>query len=146
MYCAVKITLVRAGFPNGLRCWKFANELAREPDAGYTNGIRDARVFLPHPVQPGDVVTIRVPARAPGEPGQYTFAARMVHEGVELFGPTVSGTVTVMAAAGSGDGSDDGDGDGVERGGSGGCAASGGASAWLVVALGVLRVRRRTRI
>jgi uncharacterized protein (TIGR03382 family) len=62
----------------------------------------------------------------------------MVHEGVELFGPTVSGTVTVVADNGSGD-TDGGD---SSRGG---CSTGTGASLGLVLALGALRVRRRAR-
>jgi len=58
--------------------------------------------LLPRTVMPGESVEVRIPVRAPAEPGEYTFAARMVHEGVELFGPTVSGTVTVAQPDGDG--------------------------------------------
>ncbi|HEY5925359.1 MAG TPA: NBR1-Ig-like domain-containing protein [Kofleriaceae bacterium] len=122
----------------------FANAITWEPTAGYANGILDARVFLPHPVAPGESVSIRVPVRAPGELGEYTFAARMVHEGVELFGPTVRGTVTVMAGNGSGDGSGDGDDDEDDHTAGDGCSTGRAGSAWLVVALGILLARRRT--
>ena len=114
-----------------------ANAIAWEPAAGYANSIVDARVFLPHAVAPGDTVEIHVPVRAPAEPGDYTFAARMVHEGVELFGPTVSGNVTVTVGSRSDNGED-------EAGARGGCWASGDTSWWLVLALGFLRGRRRT--
>jgi hypothetical protein len=84
-------------------------------------------------VLPGDSVEVHIPVRAPAEPGDYTFAARMVHEGVELFGPTVSGAVTVAFdhAGSEGDSSH------------GGCSTGRGASWWLVLALVALRVRRR---
>ena len=84
-----------------------------------------------------------MPVRAPSEPGEYTFAARMVHEGVELFGPTVRGAVTVAYGAGTGDGLDSGDDDDHARG-TGGCATSRDVSAWALMALGILLVRRRT--
>ncbi|HEY5945254.1 MAG TPA: NBR1-Ig-like domain-containing protein [Kofleriaceae bacterium] len=120
------------------------NAIAWEPNAGYANGLTDARVLLPHPVAPGESIVIHVPVRAPAEPGEYTFAARMVHEGVEFFGPTVSGVVTVAAGNGSGDGSgSDGDHDG-DHGSSGGCSTSRNDSAWLVLVLGVLLARRRS--
>jgi hypothetical protein len=122
-----------------------ANAIAWEPTAGYTNGILDARVFLPHPVAPGDSVVIRVPVRAPDEAGEYGFAARMVHEGVELFGPTVSGVVTVAAGTGSGDGSGSDDIDDDDHGSNGGCTTGRGGSAWVLLALGFLLARRRTR-
>jgi hypothetical protein len=120
-----------------------ANAIEWEPTAGYTNGVIDARVFLPHPVAAGESVVIHIPVRAPTEPGEYTFAARMVHEGVEMFGPTVSGVVTVAAGTGSGDGSGS---DEVNEGGhgsGGGCSTGRSSSAWLVLVIGSLLARRR---
>jgi hypothetical protein len=117
-----------------------ANAIAWEPTAGYTNGVLDARVFLPHAVAPGESVVIHIPVRAPTEPGEYTFAARMVHEGVELFGPTVSGVVTVTAGNGSGDGSGS---DEVNDDQHGGCSTGRSSSAWLVIGIGSLLARRR---
>lgn len=122
-----------------------ANELAWEPTAGYANSITDARVFLPHDVAPGESIAIHVPIRAPGEPGEYRFAARMVAEGIELFGPTVSGVVTVEAGAGSGSGDGPGGTGGADDGSHGGCAANRATSLWVVIALGGLRRARRRR-
>jgi hypothetical protein len=119
----------------------YANAVAWEPTSGYANDLLDARVFLPHAVAPGETVEIHVPVRAPAEPGEYTFAARMVHEGVGWFGPTARATLTVSARGGDGTGSGD---DDHQSGASGGCSTSGGASAWLVLALPVLRRRRRS--
>ncbi len=117
-----------------------ANAIGWEPTAGYANGVADARVLLPHPVAPGESVEIHVPVRAPSEPGEYVFAARMVHEGVAFFGPTVSGVVTIDAASsGSGDGSGDGDLDGS----SGGCSSTRGQPAWLLFAISWFIARRR---
>lgn len=119
-----------------------ANAIAWEPVAGYVNGLLDARVFLPHAVAPGETVEVRVPVRAPAEPGEYTFGARMVHEGVELFGPTARGTVTV--AYGAGAGSDDGTSDDDDRAGSaGGCSTTPAATSWCMIALALLAARRR---
>jgi hypothetical protein len=125
-----------------------ANAIEWEPTAGYTNGVLDARVFLPHPVAPGENVVIHIPVRAPVEAGEYTFAARMVHEGVELFGPTVSGVVTVAAGNGAGAGSGSDDMNDVDHGSGGGCSTSRGTNAWFTLALsalGILLARRRTR-
>ncbi|HEX5061662.1 MAG TPA: NBR1-Ig-like domain-containing protein, partial [Kofleriaceae bacterium] len=113
-----------------------ANAIAWEPTAGYSNGILDARVLMPHAVGPGETIEIHVPVRAPAEPGEYAFAARMVHEGVEWFGPTVSAVVTVAAGNGSGDGSGSGSDDGDHTASGGGCSTGHGSSVWLVVALG----------
>ena len=115
----------------------YENAIAWEPSAGYTNGILDSRVFLPNPVAPGETVEIRVPVRAPDEPGDYMFAARMVHEGVELFGPTVSGIVTVTAKDETGDDELD-----PRPGSGGGCSTSRDATLWVVLALGLFLRRR----
>jgi hypothetical protein len=72
------------------------NELLWEPTSGYANGIGDARVFLAEDVPPGGIVEVRVPVRAPGTPGTYTFGARMVHEGVAWFGATAQAVVEVI--------------------------------------------------
>jgi hypothetical protein len=122
-----------------------ANTVQWEPTAGYAHSFLDARVFLPHPVAPGGSVVIRIPVRAPMEPGEYTFAARMVHEGVELFGPTVSGVVTVAAGNGSGDGSGSDDWNDGDHGSGSGCSTSRSNSAWTLLGLGILLARRRTR-
>lgn len=120
-----------------------ANAIAWEPSTGYANSTLDARVFLPHAVAPGETVEIRVPLRAPAEPGEYTFAARMVHEGIELFGPTVSGTVTVAAGAGVMDDTDDSSG-GNQPESAAGCSTTDSSSLWVVLALGFFLPRRRT--
>ncbi len=80
-----------------------ANAIAWEPANGYANGITDARVFLAAPVPPGGSVTLEVPVRAPSEPGSYTFAARLVREGVSWFGATATANVVVTAKPGSGE-------------------------------------------
>jgi hypothetical protein len=73
-----------------------ANEIAWEPGAaGYANSLADARIFLPNDVAPGTSITIRVPVRAPAQDGTYTLAARMVHESVTLFGPTITAQIVV---------------------------------------------------
>ncbi|HTL36739.1 MAG TPA: NBR1-Ig-like domain-containing protein [Kofleriaceae bacterium] len=82
-----------------------ANELAwtPAPGDGYANSLTDARVYVPHEVLPGDTVEIHVRVHAPDNEGTYTFAARMVHEGVTMFGPTIRATVTVTNAPVGGD-------------------------------------------
>jgi hypothetical protein len=130
----------------------YANQIAWEPEDGYTNSVLDARVFLPHPVAPGESVALHVPLRAPVEPGTYTFAARMVQEGVEMFGPTVTGTVTVLAGTDGDDGSDPSD-ENEPTEPSGGCSvrARGLQSEgpedflWLILALCLLHSRSRSR-
>lgn len=114
------------------------NAVAWMPANGYANTLTDARVFLDHAVAPGESIDVHVPIVAPAEPGTYTFAARMVDEGVTWFGPTVTAQIDVMATPDSGTGS--GSGDGSEH--DGGCNAEGGAG-WLVALASVFATRRR---
>ncbi|MBA2541636.1 MAG: cellulase family glycosylhydrolase, partial [Deltaproteobacteria bacterium] len=86
---------VRLGAATGCPDAAGLNELSWEPDAGYANGIADARVFLDREVAPGEVIEVRVPVRAPSQAGTYAFAARMVQEGVEWFGATAKATIDV---------------------------------------------------
>jgi uncharacterized protein (TIGR03382 family) len=124
----------------------YANELAWEPaaNAGYAISIIDARVFLSVDVPPGESVTIHVPVRAPAQEGTYTVAARMVNEGVTLFGPTITAKITVANPPVGGD-----DFPTTPPGSPGGCGcSSSGRSipsslALFVVVLASLRRRRR---
>ena len=131
------------------------NEVAWTPDAaaGYANSATDARIFLPADVPPGATVALHVPIRAPDQPGDYAFGARMVHEGVTWFGATASGTLHV-AAAGSGDpggpGSSDPAGSGAAPGSgghAGGCAAGGAGGpsmlVWILATVWGFSTRRR---
>ena len=93
----------------------------------------DARVFLPRDVAPGESIDVHIPVRAPDAPGTYTFAARMVDEGVAWFGATATATVTVTDRPGSTT-------DSAMPGG--GCAAGGSASLWILAGL-VCRKSRR---
>jgi len=65
---------------------------------GYSNSAKDQRVKLPGyatVIQGGETgFTIRL--KAPDTTGTYTFAVRMVRDGVEWFGPTFSKTITVV--------------------------------------------------
>ncbi len=105
------------------------NELLWEPADGYGNGIGDARVFLAQPVAPGETVTVTVPVRAPVEPGTYTFAARMVHEGVAWFGATAQVRIDVVPPGAQPN----------ESGAATGCAStSGGGLLFVLFALAAL--------
>jgi hypothetical protein len=131
---------VRLGAGPGCPDAAAANAIAWEPADGYANGITDARVFLPHDVAPGESIDVHVPVRAPDAPGTYTFAARMVDEGVAWFGATATATVTVAARPGGspGDG-------GADPATSSGCAAGGSASLWILAGLACRRSRRSSR-
>ena len=52
-------------------------------------------------VRPGGETTFTFTMTAPTTPGTYTTAWRMVRDGYEWFGPTVSKTITVQAATGN---------------------------------------------
>jgi len=57
------------------------------------------RVGLPSsPINPGANATFTLNATAPTTPGTYTFAWRMVQDGVEWFGETFSTTISVVTA------------------------------------------------
>lgn len=119
------------------------NAIAWEPTDGYANGITDARVYLPHDVAPGESIELHVPVRAPAQAGTYTFAARMVHEGVTWFGATATAPVTVADHA-PGDGDATGDGATGDPH-TGGCAAGGSASLWILAGLLCRKSRRTSR-
>ena len=53
------------------------------------------RLPIPGSVAPGAIVTLNFSLTAPGVPGNYDFQARLVHEGVALFGPA-STNVTIV--------------------------------------------------
>jgi len=58
-----------------------------------------SRVALPSsPINPGANATFTLNATAPTTPGTYTFAWRMVQDGVEWFGQTFSTTISVISA------------------------------------------------
>lgn len=116
------------------------NAIAWEPASGYANSTSDARVFLAHPVAPGESITIHVPVRAPTEPGTYLFAARMVHEGVNWFGATTKVAVEVQAPTVGGD-----DDDNTETATSSGCSSSRTNGALWPLLVGLLLLRRRRR-
>ena len=119
---------------------------------GYANGIEDARIYLAQDVPPGGSVTVHVPVTAPAQAGTYTFAARMVEDGVGWFGPTVTAQVVVAAAGAggpdSGMGGGSGSGSGSGSGAGGGCAAGGDhVGLWgFAAALGIVCRRRRRRV
>ncbi len=48
------------------------------------------RLSVPGEVAPGAIVTLNFSLTAPGAPGNYDFQARLVHEGVALFGPATT--------------------------------------------------------
>lgn len=132
---------IRLGAASGCPDAAATNDVDWVPgaDAGYASDRVDARVFVPAAVATGGVVEIRVPIRAPEAEGSYTFAARMVHEGVAWFGPTATGVLVVdPAATGAGADSDDGEPS------TGGCSTGSGAG--LLVALAALGPRRRRGI
>jgi hypothetical protein len=56
-----------------------------------------SRVALPSSTSPGNNATFTFTATAPTTGGTYTFAWRMVQEGVQWFGDTFSTTITVVA-------------------------------------------------
>ena len=128
---------VRLGAAPGCPDAATANAIDWEPADGYTNGITDARVFLPRDVAPGESIDLRIPVRAPDAPGTYVFAARMVDEGVTWFGATATSTVSVAARPGST--TDD------AMPGGGGCAAGGSASLWILAGLACRKSRRPSR-
>ncbi len=105
------------------------NAIAWAPAAGYANSPTDARVYLPADVPPGASIDVHVPVVAPGDEGTYTFAARMVDEGVSWFGPTATAQVVVAQQAGSGSDA----GSGSEPGPRAGGCSTGGAPGWLLV-------------
>lgn len=125
----------RLGAATGCPDAAAANEIAWEPAAGYANGLGDARVSLPQPVAPDGVVEIRVSVRAPSEPGTYTFAARMVHEGVAWFGATATIPVEVVGGTTSDD----------ARGSASGCATTSSAGHLLVLLIAGGTIRRSGR-
>lgn len=58
----------------------------------------DARAFLPHPVGPGDAVTIRIRVQAPDEPGRYVLEMDLVQEHICWF--TEWGSATARTPVG----------------------------------------------
>lgn len=118
-----------------------ANELEWVPIDGYANRPDDARVFLPNDVAPGESITLVIPVLA-HTPGTYRFAARMVEEGVAFFGATASTEVSVVQVS-DGEGADDLDRDldDVIDDTGGGCSTAGSSS--MLLALGLLALRRR---
>jgi hypothetical protein len=127
---------VRIGAAAGCPDATTANDVEWIPGdgVGYANGLGDARIFVPADVGAGESVEFHVPVRAPAQEGQYTFAARMVHEGVGWFGPTAIGTLVVAANA---NGSD------AVQPSTGGCSTSGAPASSLVVIVALLLRRRR---
>jgi N-acetyl-anhydromuramyl-L-alanine amidase AmpD len=70
---------------------------SQSPQDNTTWGL--SRVSLPFtPVNSGQNATFTLNARAPTTPGTYTFAWRMVQDGVEWFGATFSTSVGVVSA------------------------------------------------
>ncbi|HUS27216.1 MAG TPA: NBR1-Ig-like domain-containing protein [Kofleriaceae bacterium] len=125
-----------------------ANEIAWNPAAtdGYATSPIDARIYLQHSVAAGDLVEIHVPIHAPETTGSYTFAARMVQEGVSLFGPTIRATITVANAPVDGDDTST----TPPPTSPGGCCSSTTSNSSttllsLVVSVGVLLLRKRRR-
>jgi len=117
------------------------NTVMWEPTDGYATSPTDARVFLPSDVQYGQTVDIHVPVRAPLEAGEYMFAARMVQEGVTLFGPTIQATITVAGTP-----SDPGDpANPPAMDASCGCGTAHRTDLGIAFALLALRKRRRAR-
>jgi GH25 family lysozyme M1 (1,4-beta-N-acetylmuramidase) len=71
---------------------------SQSPQDNFTWGTN--RVLLPSsPIAPGQNVTFTFPATAPVTPGTYTFAWKMVQEGVQWFGVTFSQTINVGNSA-----------------------------------------------
>ena len=71
---------------------------SQSPQDNFTWGTN--RVLMPSsPVNPGQTVTFSFPATAPLTAGSYTFAWKMVHEGVQWFGSTFSTTINVGNSA-----------------------------------------------
>jgi hypothetical protein len=112
------------------------NSIAWAPASGYANSETDARVYLDRAVAPGEMVEIHVPLAAMPA-GTYTFAARMVEDGVAWFGPTVTAQVTVTDAPPA---------PATMAGGGGGCSTGGGGAgllAGLFVTHSICSARRR---
>ena len=122
---------LRLGAATGCPDAAAENAIAWEPTVGYASSIADARVFLAQPVPPGGTIDVHVPVRAPAEPGAYTFAARMVHEGVAWFGATAQVTIDVVPPGAKS----------ADPAHGGGCSTSGGAG--LAIALLIQRLRNR---
>ncbi|HSU53776.1 MAG TPA: NBR1-Ig-like domain-containing protein, partial [Candidatus Dormibacteraeota bacterium] len=75
----------------GVNAYKLGSQ---SPQDNTTWGMN--RVLLPtSPVVPGQSVTFNFPATAPAVAGSYTFAWKMVQEGVQWFGTTFSQTINV---------------------------------------------------
>jgi MYXO-CTERM domain-containing protein len=127
---------IRLGAAAGCPDAALTNAIAWAPASGYANSVTDARVYLDHDVAPGDMIEIHVPLSAMPA-GTYTFAARMVEDGVAWFGPTVTAQITVADTSG-GDVT-------APRAATGcGCTSGGGAGdAALPLVIGALCLRRR---
>ncbi len=80
---------------NGANPYKLGSQSPQDNSTWGTN-----RVLLPSsPINPGQNVTFTFPATAPATPGAYTFAWKMVQEGVQWFGVTFSQTINVGDSA-----------------------------------------------
>ncbi|MBW1807277.1 MAG: hypothetical protein JRJ87_03725 [Deltaproteobacteria bacterium] len=73
------------------------NALTWVPGAagGYSNSQTDQRLYLPAPVSAGQEVTFSFQIQVPSNPGNFEFAARMVHDGVAWFGSEIRQAILV---------------------------------------------------
>lgn len=74
------------------------------PCGGYSNTIDDNRTFLCQDVAPGTTYTFQFQIQAPPTTGTTFFAAQMVHDDFEWFGPAQSQPIAVVGAGGCGSG------------------------------------------
>jgi GH25 family lysozyme M1 (1,4-beta-N-acetylmuramidase) len=80
---------------NGANPYKLGSQ---SPQDNFTWGTN--RVMLPSsPINPGQNATFSITATAPSTPGTYTFAWKMVKEGVHWFGATFTTTINVGNSA-----------------------------------------------
>jgi len=62
---------------------------------GYSNSQTDQRLYVPAPVSAGQEVTFSFQIQVPSNPGNFEFAARMVHDGVAWFGSEIRQAILV---------------------------------------------------
>ena len=67
------------------------------PCGGYMNGPTDGRVFLCGSVGPNATYDFNFQVTAPSSPGTFSFAVRMVRDGVEWFGASNSWNISVTS-------------------------------------------------
>jgi hypothetical protein len=107
-------------------------DLSPGPAGGYVKSATDARLFLDAAatIQTDDTADFTFDVTAPLSPGDYTFALRMVHEGVAWFGDTYRAGITVVPdpAGTPGDGQPGTTGPGGAAGGGGAGSTGGGCT------------------